>query len=64
MGVDSRTITWSSFTGALREEFGVPPAPPSPVMHLVVDPKEEDPEEVDPSEDPMDDEERVEVEAE
>ena len=38
----------------------MPPAPPSPVMHLVVDPEEEDPEE----EDPMEDKERTEAEVE
>ena len=64
LGADSHTTIWSSFTGALREKFEVPLAPPSPVMHLVVDPEEEDPEEEDPSEDLMDDEEHAEAEAE
>ena len=62
LGTDSRTISWSSFIGTLRGEFGMPPAPPIPVMHIVVNPKEE--EEEDPSEDPMDDEECVEAVAE
>ena len=49
----------------------MPPAPPTSVMHLVVDPKEEDPEEKedpskeeDPSEDPMDNKYHAEAEAE
>ena len=54
LGTDPRTTSWSSFIGALQEEFGAPPAPPSPVMHLEVNSEEEDPEE-DLSEDPMDD---------
>ena len=58
--MDPRTTLWSSFIGALREEFGAPPALPSPVMHLEVDSEEEE----DPSEDPMDDEEHVEAETE
>ncbi|KAL5545162.1 hypothetical protein UlMin_008946 [Ulmus minor] len=63
LGADPRTTSWSSFIGALREEFRAPPAPPSPVMHLEVDSKEEDPEE-DLTEDPMDDKERTEAETE
>ena len=60
LGADPRTTSWSSFIGALREEFGAPPVPPSPVMHLEVDSEEEE----DPSEDPMDDGEPSEAEPE
>ena len=63
LGADPRTTSWSSFIGALREEFGAPSAPPPPVMHLEVDPEEEDLEE-DPSEDHMDDQEHTEAETE
>ena len=59
LGANPRTTSWSSFIGALQEEFGAPPAPPSPVMHLEVDSEEEDPEE-----DPMDDGEHTEAETE
>ena len=65
LGADSRTTSWSSFTEALQDEFGVSPAPLIPVMHLVVDP-EEDPEEEeeDLSKDPIDDDDHVEAEGE
>ena len=59
LGADPRTTTWSSFIGTLREEFGALPIPPPLVMHLEVNPEEEDPEE-----DPMDDEGRTEAETE
>ena len=50
LGADSHTTTWSSFTDALRGEFGVPPTPPVLVMNLEVDSEEE------PEEDPEDEE--------
>ena len=52
LGADSHTTTWSSFTNVLGGEFGVPPAPPIPVMNLEID-SEEDPEE-DPEEEAED----------